>query len=878
MRWPWFSRSREADFDDEVRSHFGIAVQERLAAGEEPETARANARREFGNVTLTQEAIRHEWRGALGDRLVDLWQDIRYTGRSLRRSPGYAVVVIIVLALGVGANAAVFSLFKAAFLTPLPGVDDPGRLAVVHGRTTDRRTVTVSYPDYVDLRDRSTAFSGLAASSPVPLSLGQGANADRVWSELVSGNYFSVLGVDARLGRTLAPSDENASAEPVAVISEGLWRRAFDADPSIVGTTVLINSQPVTVVGVAEVGFHGSMVSLVYDLFLPLTMQPRFGGENMLEARGTRWLIVTGRLGDGVAVEKAAAETEVIGAQLSAADPRPDLRERVATFPLWQSPFGAQTFLLPIVAALGVAGVLVLVIVCTNLATLVLARGVTRRGEIALRLALGASRTRIVRLLLLENLLLAIPAAAVGLFVATRDFGGGSAPVATVAPTHLDVSPDGWVIGFALLVACLSAVLFGFLPALRTSRVSVASVLKEEGTGEPARSRLRGALVVVQVAASLVLLVGAGLTQRTVEAARNADVGFDPADTVSVSLDLQPGGYDDVRGLALYEQLLERLRAAPGVDAAAAAAFVPLRMIEASSRPVATDGYVPRADEDMSFAYNTVSPDYFRTMRIEMVEGREFDRRDRAGSRQVVIVNETIARRFWTSPEAAVGKRLQVGRGEDNWRTVVGVARDIKYLTLNEAPTPYFYLPLAQNYRSDMTFHVRGTVGAQALIDLIRTEVRTLNPHLPILDTQTLAEQARVGVVLYETVAAILGVFGLMAMGLAAVGIYGLVAYTVKQRAHEIGVRVALGATRTDVVRQFLWTGLRLGTFGAVVGLIVALGASRLMAGLLYGVGATDPLAFGGAFTLVLTLTLFASVIPAWRAAHVQPNATLHHH
>jgi hypothetical protein len=265
-------------------------------------------------------------------------------------------------------------------------------------------------------------------------------------------------------------------------------------------------------------------------------------------------------------------------------------------------------------------------------------------------------------------------------------------------------------------------------------------------------------------------------------------------------------------------------------------------------------------------------------MRIEMVEGREFDRRDRAGSRQVVIVNETIARRFWTSPGNAVGKRLRVGRGEDNWRMVVGVARDIKYLTLNEAPTPYFYLPLAQNYRSDMTFHVRGTVGAQALIDLIRTEVRTLNPHLPILDTQTLAEQARVGVVLYETVAAILGVFGLMAMGLAAVGIYGLVSYTVKQRAHEIGVRVALGATRTDVVRQFLWTGLRLGTFGAVVGLIVALGASRLMAGLLYGVGATDPLAFGGAFTLVLTLTLLASVIPAWRAAHVQPNATLHHH
>jgi predicted permease len=852
-------------------------VQERLAAGEQPEAAHAGALKEFGNVTLTHEAVRHVWRGALGDWLVDFCQDIRYTGRSLRRNPGYVVVVTMVLALGVGASAAVFSLFNAAFLIPLPGVDDPGRLAVVLGRTTDGRIVTVSYPDYQDIRDRSASFSALAAASPTPFSLGLGANAERVWGEFVSGNYFSALQVTAQLGRTLSPSDEDPSADAVAVISEGLWRRAFNADSGVVGATVLISSQPVTIVGVAEPGFRGSMVSVVYDLFLPLTLQPRFGGESMLEARGSRWLLLTGRLAHGVAIDTAAAEMKVLGDHISAMDPRPDLRERVAAFPLWRSPFGAQSFLRPIVAALGVASVLVLVIACTNLATLVLARAVTRRREIALRLALGANRIRIVRLLLLENLLLAVPAAVLGLAVATRDFGGGSRSTATVAPAQLDPSLDVWVIGFGLLVACLSAVLCGFLPALRASRVSIASILKEAGTGQPARSPLRAALVVVQVAASFVLLTGAGLTHRAVQAARSADIGFDPSDTVSVSMDLEPGGYDRARGLVFYARLLEQLRTAAGVNDAAAAAFVPLRMIEGSSRLVATDGYVPRTDEDMSFAHNTVSPEYFRTLRIEVIEGREFDGGDRADTQQVVIVNETIARRFWQTPQNAIGKRLRVGIGDDKWRTVVGVVRDIKYLTLNEPPTPYFYLPLAQDYRSEMTVHVRGTVGTQPLIDLVRNEVRGLDQHLPVYDTHTLTEQARVGVMLYETVATVLAAFGMMALGLAAVGIYGLVSYTVKQRAHEIGIRVALGASQADVVRRFLWTGLQLGTVGAGIGLIVFLGVSRLMVPLLYGVEASDPVAFSAAFAIVLALTLLASVIPAWRAARTEPLSVLHH-
>ncbi|MEQ1870865.1 MAG: FtsX-like permease family protein, partial [Vicinamibacterales bacterium] len=532
---------------------------------------------------------------------------------------------------------------------------------------------------------------------------------------------------------------------------------------------------------------------------------------------------------------------------------------------------------LPVVAALAVASVLVLAIVCTNLANLVLARGVTRRGEIAVRRALGASRIRIVRLLLLEHFMLAVPAAAVGLLLSTRDFSmGAGTGVASVAPTALNLSPDGWVVACALLVACASTMLFGFLPALRASRVSVASLLKEEaGTRDSGKARMRGVLVVAQVAASLVLLVGAGLTIRTVEAARGADVGFDANSTVSVSLDLQPGGYDEARGRALYEALLERLRSTPGVTDAATAAFVPLRMIEAASRTVAPDGYAARPDEDMRLAYNTVSPGYFTTLRIPLRTGREFDKTDSARGNAAVIVNETMARRYWSTPETALGKRLRIGASGSEWRTVVGVVRDIKYLSINEAPSPYFYLPLAQNYRSDMTLHVRGSVDTGTLTESVRSAVHAIDPNLPILETQTLAAQARVGLVLFETVAAALGAFGVMAMALAAVGIFGLVSYSVRQREQEIGVRVALGARRLDVVRQFLWSGLRLGAAGAAAGVVVALVVTRLMAALLYGVSATDPLSFSAALLLVMVLTVSASALPAWRAARVDPNVTL---
>lgn len=867
-----------SDLDADIRDHIERETQDNIEFGMTPEDARHAALRKFGNITRTTEATKRVWQGPLRELLIDVWQDVRYAGRQLKRSPGYSSVVIIVLALGIGANVSVFRLFEAAFLNPLPGVEDANRLAVVLGRgASGNRAVTVSYPDYRYLREHNTSFAGLAASSPAPFSLGLGTSGERVWGELVSDNYFQVLGVNVSRGRTLLPSDDPvASGEPVVVISDGLWRRAFGADVSIVGKTVLINARPFTVVGVAEPGFHGSMVSVRYDLFLPLTT---LASRDSLISSGHRWLIVLGRLRPDTTLETATAQTAVLAAQLAAAEPLPDIGHRADVLPLWRSPFGAQTFLLPVVAVFAAMAALVLVIVCTNLANLALARGLDRRGESAVRLALGASRIRIFRLLLVENLMLAVPAAVLGLLLAVFAPGTSNRDVASVAPSQLDLSTNHLVLGFALIVSCASAILFGFLPALRVANVAPAVVIKEEGSVQGrGRTRFRGALVAVQVAVSLLLLVAAGLTLRTVNAARNADIGFDPANAVSVAVDLQLNGYDDRRGLIFYEQLLQRMRAAPGVESAGLAAVVPLRMIEASSRRVVAEGYQPRADEDMRLAYNVVSPEYFRTLRIKMITGREFRHEDVRDGAAVVIVNETLARRFWETPENAIGKRLKDGGSEAAWRTVVGVAGDIKYLTLTEAATPYFYLPLTQNYRHEMTIHVRGTVGSQDLIQRVRAELRALDPNLPIIETRTLAEQAAVGTFLYEAVATVLSAFGLMAMGIAAVGIYGLASYTVKQRTSEIGIRLALGAQRADIARQFLRSGLRLGTIGALIGFLLALGVTRLMVVVLYGVTPTDPFALGGAVGLVLGTTLVASFVPAWRAARTNPVTALHHH
>ncbi len=873
-------RHRDDDLQEEIRAHLSMATRDRVDAGEDAHTARLASLKEFGNVTLTREATRLSWGGAWRERLANVLQDVRYSLRVLSRSPGYSLVVVAVLALGIGANVSLFSLFNALALKPIPGVERSASLGVFVARTDAGRILPLSHPDFRDLVNEQRAFAGIAGTSMEAYSLGLGTHGERVFGEMVTGNYFSVLGVRASHGRTLQPSDDvSPGKHPVVVISDGLWQSSFASDPAIVGKTIQVNAYPLTVVGVAEPGFHGSIVSLSMDLFLPVMMQPQLRGLDLLSARQAPMLWGLGHLQPGTSISAADAESNVLSDRLAARHPKREVDQRATVIPMWRSPFGAQTYMLPAIVLLSVMGALLLLIVCANVSNLVLVRGVSRRGEIAARLALGASRGRILRLLFVEAAALSVPGAALGLLTARgvslllRDSNVTSAaPV----PIFMNTSTDWTVVAFALLLSCGTSLLFGFIPALRTSKVNLAGIMKDDLSPRGgSRGRMRNALVVAQVAVSLLLLVGAGLVLRSLDAARRANTGFDERNVASVTVDVKPSGYDEVRGRAFYQELLDTVKAEPGVESAALASDLPLTLVDGSSSDTAIEGRPPRKGEDMRFGTNTVSPDYLKTLRIALLSGRDFARTDIAAGQPVAIVNETMARRFWGTPEQALGGRVQVGRGP--WRTVVGVARDIKYARVTEDPRPHVYLPFEQAYRPSMTLQVRSRDVEPALVSRIRSRVQTLDPNLPILNARMLSEQTRVALSVFVVAANTLMMFGVIAMILTALGTYGLVSYAAKQSTHEIGIRIAIGASRGEVLRRFLTRGLRLGVTGAACGLLASVVVTRLLASLLYGVSATDVISFSSASATVLAIVLGASLIPAWRASRTDPIAALRH-
>ena len=725
-------RPDDRELDDEIRGHLALSVQERIERGEDPEAARLAALREFGYLPAVRESMRRVWYSRWFDMLRDLGSDARYATRALARNPVFSMAVVAVLTLGIGLNAAVFTMLKGIALSPIAGVAGSARTAVVFGETSTGRALSVSYPDYQYLRDHDRAFTGLFGSTVATVGLGRGRSSRRIWSELVTGNYFSSLGVRAERGRTLLPSDEVAPGRhPVVVISDGLWRRDFAADPDIVGRTVDINNVPLTVVGVADPSFHGTTVVYDVEAYIPVMTAPelgfRFGSRQttpsgILSDRGGALFFPQGYLRPGVTLAQAAAETTALWDALSPERPLANVAERLRVVPFWQTPGGAPMILLPSLIVLSAMGLLVLTIACANVAGLVLVRGLSRRGEIAVRIALGATRARIVRLLITENLVLAVPGALLGVLVARRGI-----PVLVAyaerlaAPNRIffNIGVDGYVIGFAALVACGSALVFGFAPALQSSRIDLVSVINEDASPRgAARGRLRSALVVAQVAVSLLLLVGAGLATRSVEAARRANPGFDSSHVTAVSMNLEQNGYDEARGRVFYGNLLDAARADPGVESATLAAYAPLGFLDTPVRRVQVAGYEPQRAEDLAFLWNTVGADYFRTLRIPVVAGRAFEARDDETAAPVAVVNATLAQRFWGGAEHAIGQRIRTG---DDWRTVIGVAADVKYARINEAPRPYFYVPWRQSYRPGMILHTRG----QAPVDqLVRSGAR----------------------------------------------------------------------------------------------------------------------------------------------------------
>jgi len=876
------------DLQEEIRAHLKIATDARIADGADAKSARQASLKEFGNVTLTRESARRVWVPRWVDTLADVANDARFALRALSKNPVFALTVVGVLTLGIAVNSAVFTMMKSIALAPLSGVTDSAGLRVVFAETSAGRDVGISYPDFQYLRQHSALFTGLYGHRFMNVTLGRGRGAHPAFAEIVTGNYFEVLGVRAQLGRTLQMFDESAPGGPAAaVISDALWRRDFSSDPAIVGKTIEVNNTVLTVVGVTDPRFHGTIVSYDVDVFVPLMMGPDLGANfGSAEAtpsavfadRSATVVYALGWLKPGVTMAQAAAEIDRLWRDLARDRPSDGGVTRLRLVPFRSYPGSGQATVLPVLIALSAMGLLVLVIACANIAGLVVVRGVSRRGEIALRLAMGASRARIVRLLLVENLVLAIPGAILGVLVAGR-----AMPVllgyaeALAAPNRLffNMQTDAMVIGFAALVACGSAFVFGFAPALRSARVDLLPVMKEDAPRGSARGGFRSGLVVAQVAVSLLLLVGAGLVTRSLKAAERADRGYSDADVTAVHVNLKANGYDEARGRIFYRQWLEAARSLPGVQSSTLATFTPMAFLETRSSKVEIEGYVLGRNEDLSMLSNAVGPSYFRTLRIPLMGGREFGERDDETSEPVAVVNRTLAERFWGDTSAAIGKKVRVGGGD--WRTVVGVAADIKYVRINEAARPYIYVPFLQAYRAEAVLHLRGSASVDVLVDRARRAIVALDPELPIVSATSLASATRGALLFYSFMSSMLFVFGMAGMALAALGTYGLVSYTVKQGTHEIGIRMALGASGLAVVTGVLRRGVRLGLLGVALGTIAAFGVGRLLKNVLYGVSATDVTSFGQALVVVLGVVLLATFVPAWRASRTDPLKALRH-
>ncbi|HVG29683.1 MAG TPA: ABC transporter permease [Pyrinomonadaceae bacterium] len=813
-------------------------------------------------------------------------QDLRYAVRVFLKSPGFTLAAVLAVALGVGANTTVFSFVNAILLRPIVGVSDPERLAEVY--TSDYSSGlygATSYPDYVDFRDQTDAFEGLAAYQETVASFTAAGDdvPERARGVYVTGNYFDVLGVKPAAGRLFKPQDdERAGAHPLVVISHDLWRRRFDSNAGIVGSPVSLDSLPYTVVGVAAQSYHGMRLGeSAPDFWIPMAQMP----ERDLTSRGSRGLELIGRLKAGATPEGAQGQLQSVAARLAAAYPdtnrgtleRPNEARPISVEPAALVGPGARKTLRAVSGLLLAVVGLVLLIACANVANLLLARASTRRREIAIRLALGASRARLVRQLITESLALSLAGGAVGLVISlwTADLLPGFFPAEETA--LLDLSVDSRVLIFTLGVSLLTGFVFGLAPAIHSSRPDLVSALKDDSSGALAGLRrfgLRNALVIAQVALSLVLLVAAGLFLRSLRNAVNFDPGFDSNNLLLASLEMRGRELTKEQGAQLYAQLQERVSHLPGVRAASFTRVTPISG-GGQRRGTTIEGYQPRPNEDTELNTNVIGLNFFQTMGIPVVAGRDFDARDTAKSQPVVVVNEEFARRYYGG-QSAVGRRLRTD-SEGPFAEIVGVARDAKYRDLRERPLPFIYIPMGQEYQQGMTLAVRTEGDPLSVAPAVRSVMQQLNKSLPLYNVKTMRSHVRAALAVDRMFAVLLGVFGGAALLLAGVGVYGVMSYAVAHRTREIGIRMALGAKPRDVLRLVVGQGMTLILIGGAIGLALAFALSRVVSGLLFNLSATDPLTFAGVTLLLGSAALLACYLPARRAAKVDPMIALRH-
>jgi predicted permease len=825
--------------------------------------------------------------------MSSLLQDLRYALRMMLRNRAFTILAVFTLSIGIGANTTVFSWIDAMLLRPLSGVTLPDRLVAVETLTPNGAFVPNSYPDYRDFRDHLKLVDGIAVTHPAAFSVGQQDHAERVWGELVSGNFFSVLGTRATVGRVFLPEEygDKPGAFPLVVISDRFWRSHFNANPFIVGKTIRVNQHQLTVVGIADPAFHGSFAGEAFDLWIPYMMQPELNGvdEWMLRDRGDRNMLGIARLKPGVTLDQARAELASLATRMAIADADTNQGLSATMMPLAKSHFGPQSLLLaPLRILMGVCAVLLL-IVCANVANLLLARATVRQKEFSTRLALGAGRARLARQVVAEILLLVVAATLCGIVVTdwmSRILGMLLPPgqLSLALDPHLNFR----VFGFSAMLCIVTTVAAGLFPALHAGRANLNENLNEagrSGVGGVRSHRLRSSLVIVEVSLALVALIGAALFVRGFSAARQIDPGFNPNHVLLSQFYLAGNGYSLQQRKDFTRRLGEKLQSAPGITNVAWSDFVPLGFDAGSWEHLEVRGYLPSRDENMKIYRNMVSPDYLQLMGIPITQGRNFTAHDDEKSPRVMIVNQAFVDHFFAGHNP-IGRQVH-GWGE--WFTVIGVARNSKYHYLSEAPLPYFYVSFRQMYRADLdlAFYVRTQGNPETALSLVREKAREIDPGVTVFDAVSLSEFIGASLYPQKVAASLLSVLGALSVILAAVGLYSVMAYSVAQRTREIGIRMALGARPADVLRLVVRQGLRLVVAGLVVGLGLSLAVSRSIAALsifgssmdtptkLLEVSATDPLTYVGSMLLLLAIAFLATWIPAHRAAGVEPMTAL---
>ena len=810
-----------------------------------------------------------------------LWSDLKFSLRLLTKSFGFTAVAVISLAFGIGLNTAIFSIVNALLIRTLP-VEQIDRLVEVYtGDSTGPYSVS-SYPDYFDYRDENQVFESLACHSVTTAAFNDGQNSEHLFGELVSGSYFRTLGIQATQGRTLTPQDDQTQgAHPVVMLGHAFWQRRFGGDPGIVGRSIQLNGLPYTVIGVAPEYFKGSIPIMAMDFWVPTMMQAQLEGENLLERRNRRGLSMKGRLKPGVSVEQALANLQVISKRLAEAYPETNERlsinllptSEVSIHPLVDGPLAAVAALLMVVVGM------VLLVACTNVANMLLARASVRSKEIAMRLAIGAGRWRVIRQLLTESVVLALAGGLLGVVLAywaSRLLLSFKPPLA-FSPS-LDISPDGRVLAFTLLLSVATGILFGLAPALRMTRADLFGTLKNERTVASGGARtfgMRNLLIIAQVAVSMMLLICAGLFVRSLGEAQGISPGFNIDQTAYLTINTRILGYSDgEQGLNFLEALKERVGALPGVQSVAVASRIPLspginrESLYLEGRPEPEEGEAPAVDAVR------VGPDYFDTLQISVLRGRGSTAGDTQEAPLVVAVSEALARRYWPG-EDPLGKRLSYESFSGPYAEVVGVIADTKVNSLGETPQPYLYIPFRQSYHHTPSLAARTSGSPNQMLQQMHRAAEEVHPGLVVFEEKTMQQHLAVSLFPYRMAGGLLGGLGALALLLAVIGVYGVVSYSVERRTHEVGIRMAMGAERKDVLKMVAWQSMKVVLIGVVLGLLAAAGLSSLLSSFLVGVDTLDPLTFVSIPLLLVAAALLAGLIPARRAMQVDPLMAL---